>query len=102
MNFERGKDPRAQMGIGREAYIKGLIREVLLEMKNAEYPSLKSEEDEIKWQMWRRGIEVKKMHTEYTYPEDFIWKFWYMDCNGEEAHILRKIELRRENLKGIL
>ena len=98
MRFERNRNPMESMGIGREAYIKRIILDVIRDMENTKYSSVNNRNDNFKWLMWRRGIEVHRIEKMLSHPEGFSYKFFYQDCNGEEAHIMRTIRITEKEM----
>ena len=102
MRFERHKDPKASMGIGRDAHIKKIILDVVNEMQNAEHPSLRDQHGDLKWRMWTRGIEVHHIEATLDPPDGTYYKFHYQDCNGDEAHIMRTIKIGEKEIVNYL
>lgn len=107
MRFQRGIDPKDGMCIGRDAYIKKAIKDSVRECDGG--PKM-SWEDRLKWSLWKRGIEIIQIEQKLEYPEYYkaeriqiaqdplIYTFFYKDCNGDEAHIMKAIKFTKKEL----
>lgn len=92
MRFQRNIDPKDAMGIGRDAQMKKLFLQCIKDMNVVGIdPALY--EGKLKWLLWTKGIELHNIVAENVFPEDYKYRFYYKDCNGEEAHIMRDITL---------
>ena len=95
-HFERGIDPKDAMGIGRNAHVKKLFQEAIRNTRVAQ--GHEDWEVSLKWNLWTKGIEVQKIVQMNVFPKDYEYKFYYKDCNGEEAHIMKEIVLTAKEI----
>lgn len=91
INFERGIDPKESMKIGREGWLRALIKSLVREAGKNPDINRSNMDVFIKWKLESEGIELIKIVEQTDWPQDYKYDFFYKDKGEGRDPLMRKL-----------